>query len=304
MVVRKYNIPDADMMEDSRTNRTIFGTDKALFIALNPDFDDPFAANWLLSIEASEAAETAETREDQQEQETADVEAVMVLARAKYNEVKYYVETVFADKPAIQNKFGLDNYGKAATDQNEMALFLKNLHTQCTVPANQALLEAAGLTVIKIGEIATLYGNLTTENPEQDAFIKTSGSATDARVTVYNATYAFRQRVNRASKVVFAGNPTKLNEYKLPGGSSEESFNIEGKVTDAANNLPLHKVTVLIVEPDITDKTTTLGNYGFVEVPPGTYTLRFTLEGYNTVERPVTVLQGGKVVENVSMTVV
>ena len=68
MVVRKYNIPDADMMEDSRTNKTIFESDKALFVALNPEFDDPFAADWLSSIEASEATETAETRDDRQRQ--------------------------------------------------------------------------------------------------------------------------------------------------------------------------------------------------------------------------------------------
>lgn len=304
MVVRKYNIPDADMMEDSRATRLIFNSDKATFIAVDPYFDDPFSADWLASIEASEAAETAETREDQQEQETAEVEEVMAQARAIYNDVKYYVELVFADKPAIQKKFGLDNYNEAATSQNTMALFLKNLHTQCIVPANQALLTAAGLTLPQIGTINSLYTNLTSENSQQDAFIKTSGSATDARVTTYNATYAMRQRVNRASKVAFADNPTKLNEYKLPGGSSEESFNVEGKVTDAANNRGLYKVTVTLVELEISDRTTTLGNYGFVEVPPGTYTLRFTLAGYTTVERPITVLQSGKVVENVSMQVV
>jgi hypothetical protein len=228
----------------------------------------------------------------------------MKEARKKYNEVKYYVEVVFPNSPETRNSFGLNDYDKAATNQAQMVVFLTNLHKQCTVPANNALLIAAGLTAPKIAEILTIRNALTGNNTEQELMLLTSGKATETRIGTYNATYAFRQRVNKASKVVFADDPAKLNEYKLPGGSSEESFNVEGKVTDAANNRGLYKVTVTLVELEINDRTTTLGNYGFVEVPPGTYTLRYTLAGYTTVERPITVLQSGKVVENVSMQVV
>lgn len=305
MVVRKYNIPDADMMEDSRTNKTIFESDKALFVALNPEFDDPFAADWLSSIEASEATETAETRDDRQRQATAEVEQAMASARAKYNEVKYFVEEAFPGNKDLQARFGLNDYDEAANDQAKMVLFLNNLHKWCVDPVLSPPLTAKGLSAPRVAEILTIRDLLLSENNEQEVMIVESPVVTEQRVNTYNTTYAFRQKVNRASKVVFAGNTAKLNEYKLPGGSSDENFNVEGRVTDAAApTRGLYKVTVQLVELNITDKTTTLGNYGFVAVPPGTYTLRFTLAGYTTVERPITVLQSGKVVENVSMAVV
>jgi hypothetical protein len=128
--------------------------------------------------------------------------------------------------------------------------------------------------------------------------------ATQARDKQYNETYAYWQRVNRASKVIFEDDPVKLNQYKMPEGPQPDpDINFKGKVLDALNNTPLKNVVVKITELDIETTTNYAGNFNFVSLPAGTYTVRFVLAGYVTQDVPVTILASGVVVQNVSLTV-
>jgi hypothetical protein len=229
----------------------------------------------------------------------------MQQARALYIHVKYFVELAFAKKPALADSFGLDDYETASASQAAMVLFLSNMYNRCSDPALNPQLVAAGLTPAKILEIDTLRGELDTEEIQQDAFIKSSGTATDERINVYNTAYEFWQEVARASKVIFYGNSTKLNEYKLPEGPQPDpDINLKGKVTDSANNAALNEVVVKVVELDLTTKTNYAGNYSFVSIPAGSYTLQFVRPGYTTQNIPITVLASGVVVQNVSLVVV
>ncbi len=305
MIRRTFGVPDPDMFESGRTMRALFISHKAAFVAKDVNVDDPFAAEWLESIEASEAVETDEVREDQQQQETADVDEQMELGRKKYTEVKYYVEVAFANKPAIKNKFGLDNYDEAANNQARMATFLKNLHKQCQHADYKPALLTAGLTQLQIDEIATIHNALLTENTDQNEFIQNSPEATEARIVQYNSTYAFAQKINRLSKVVYYGNTTMLNTFKLPEANpTDPDINVKGKVTDSATGNPLKGVRVKIVELELTDTTSFYGNYHFVSIPAGTYTLRYLLDGYGQVDHPITVLADGVVTDNAVLTVV
>jgi hypothetical protein len=305
MVTRHYNVPDADCIQEAKAVRAIYLTDEAQFTALNPTlFSAAFKADWLSALDDATNQQTAETRLDLQRQETEEVLAKMQQARALYIHVKYFVELAFAKKPALADSFGLDDYETASASQAAMVLFLSNMYNRCSDPALNPQLVAAGLTPAKILEIDTLRGELDTEEIQQDAFIKSSGTATDERINVYNTAYEFWQEVARASKVIFYGNSTKLNEYKLPEGPQPDpDINLKGKVTDSANNAALNEVVVKVVELDLTTKTNYAGNYSFVSIPAGSYTLQFVRPGYTTQNIPITVLASGVVVQNVSLVV-
>lgn len=306
MVTRHYNVPDADCIQEAKAVRAIYLTDEAQFTAFNPTlFSAAFKADWQTALDNATNQQTAETRLDLQRQETEEVLAKMQQARALYIHVKYFVELAFAKKPALADSFGLDDYEAASASQAAMVLFLSNMYNRCSDPALNPQLVAAGLTPAKILEIDTLRGELDTEEIQQDAFIKSSGTATDERINVYNTAYEFWQEVARASKVIFYGNSTKLNEYKLPEGPQPDpDINLKGKVTDSANNAALNEVVVKVVELDLTTKTNYAGNYSFVSIPAGSYTLQFGRPGYTTQNIPITVLASGVVVQNVSLVVV
>jgi hypothetical protein len=302
---RNYNSPDADMFSTGRTHRGHFGTYKPDFIAFSTLFNDPFEADWLVSIEASEAYETAETRDDQLQQETQDVSEVMHSARVCYTGMKFFVEEAFATKPAIRQKFGLDNYDSAAQSQSEMAVFLANLHAQSILPANLALLTAAGCTPIRIAEILTIKNTLSTEDTEQNMFSDNEQLATKARITQFNATYAFDQKVNRASKAIFYDNPEVLNLFLFPRHSEPvESFNVLGTVRDSALAL-LSGVQVRLTGsaalPVIVTLTDSNGEFGFAAIPAGNYTLEFSKAGYVTQNIAVVVPASGQLTQNAEL---
>lgn len=302
---RNYNLPDTDMFSTGRTHRGHFITYKPSFIAFDPDFNDPFEANWLTSIEASEGWETAETRDDQLQQETQEVDETMAACRQSYIGMKYYIEKAFATKPAIRQKFGLDDYDEAAQSQSKMATFMLNLHTQSMVPAHNALLLAAGCTAIRIDEVLQLKNKLSDEDSEQNIFKTAEPVATQGRVTQYNTTFEFDQKVNRASKVIFYNMPVELNLFLFPRNSEpDEVFNVLGTVTDSGS-APLSAVQVRIyvsaASPIATTTTDSNGEYGFAAIPAGNYTLEFTKGGFTTQTLPVTVAASGQVTVNVTL---
>ena len=303
-MARNFNVPAGEMLTQSRAVRTIFNSDKAMFAALDADFNDPFAADWLASIEASESYQTGEQREDAQMILTGQVLEDMKAARTAYKTAKFFIEKAFSDKPNELRFFGLDDYDKARDDQSKMIMFLDMLYNACNNPAYNPALTTAGMTPAHILAIQTAKNNFATENQTQDAFIMTTQDATRDRDNQYNSTYAFWQYVNRASKVIFEDDPIKLNEYKMPEGPQPDpDINLKGKALDAINNKPLNNVTVKVVELDIVTTTNYAGNYNFVSIPAGTYTLRFVLAGYVTQEIPVTILASGVVVQDVSLVV-
>lgn len=305
MVTRKYNVPDADCMAEGLAVREIYLADEALFAAFDAvRFNAAFKTDWQDALADAAAHQTAETRLDQQKQETEDVLQAMATGRQCYAMVKYFAQKAYGTKPNLANKIGLNNYDTAHADQHEFALFLKNMHTQCNSAELKPLLLAEGMTQVHIDSIEAAYIALRDEEKEQGAFIKTSASATDDRITVYNRAYQHWQHVAEASKVVFYGNPTKLNEYKLPEGPQPDpDINFKGKAIDGTSGSPLKNVLVKINALDLTTTTNYAGNYSFVSIPAGSYEVEYTLPGYSPQQLPITILASGVVVQNVSLVV-
>ena len=75
---------------------------------------------------------------------------------------------------------------------------------------------------------------------------------------------------------------------------------IQGKVVDVANGEGLTYANVLIVETANGVTTDIDGNYE-VEIAPGTYTIRYSYIGYQTVEKKVTVKDDETVIVNVEL---
>lgn len=63
-------------------------------------------------------------------------------------------------------------------------------------------------------------------------------------------------------------------------GAQEQPGSIRGTVYDKDFEVPLGAATVQVVEAGLEVTTSTQGNYVFNEMPPGTYTLVFSKEGY------------------------
>ena len=299
---RKFNVPAGEMLTQSRAVRLIFIDDKALFLALNPAFADPFAADWLASIAASEAYPTDEVREDEQQTQTEGVLQDMADARVLYKKTMYYVREAFPNNKSIWNEFGENDFEQMRDNQSKYAIFFNTLLSK--INENLAELTTAGMPAGFPLEVTNATNKFKDDNESQDKTIMTTQQATQERNTQYNSTFEFWQRVSAASKIIFDGNPVKLNQYLLPEGPQPDpDINLKGKVIDSTGGAPLKGVTVVVKELSIETVTNYAGNYNFVSIPAGSYTLSFLLSGYTTQEIPVTILASGVVVQNVSLVV-
>lgn len=305
MATRNYKMADADMFQYSRTYRQHFINHQASFSALDPDFNAPYAENWLAAVEASESQETAETRDDQLQQETADVEEMMKLARAKHGEMKYFILKAFKTKPNIADKFGLDNYEEAGASQAKMAAYMQNLYNLSNSGAYKPALLAAGCTQLRIDDILTIKSNLSTQDTEQNVFKTNEPVATVERINRHNETWEFSQRVNEASKVIFAEQAELLNLFLFPRHSEDSSaFNLVGTARNTADNTALAGVAVEILGLGLTTTTDSSGEYGFGAVPAGTYSVKFSKAGFQDLTLQADVPASGQVALDAALAVV
>ncbi len=297
---RDYNCSDPKMFESVKTTRDSFIDDKADFITFDPDFDDPFAADWLDNIEAGEALPSDETIEDQISQLTETVEEKMVSCRDKFQSSKYFIEKAFPDKPKVWNEFGYDDYDGARRVQANMIQFMKMFHGAAT--KYQVQLNANGYSDAKILEIKTLGDALDVANRAQESFIKSQPVLTQTRITAYNKVWEYEMKVCKAGKVIYRNNYAKYQEYLLPpDDESPEVIVISGIVSDSVSSIALQNVDVHIAALSITTTTNAAGKYVFGGLPDGDYSIEFTLAGYTPQTVSVTITDGAAVVRNVAL---
>ena len=127
-IIRSYQMADDDMFQFTGTMIGLFEGDKAAFIAYDPDFSDPFQANWQADLETAEAVPKDEAIVDEQTGLTAKVEALMDQCRHKFQSSKFFIEKAFPNNGPVQNEFGYDDYDKVRKSQPKMVSFMENFH--------------------------------------------------------------------------------------------------------------------------------------------------------------------------------
>ncbi|HRI27048.1 MAG TPA: carboxypeptidase-like regulatory domain-containing protein [Chitinophagales bacterium] len=279
---RKFNVPDAYVVEYAKDMRNLFTADIADFAALDPDFDAAFNAEWLVKINAAEAQLTDEIIVDVQTQYTNLVIAAMKNCQNYYQEVKFFVRKAFGDNQAIQNEFGADNYNNIRGNQPQLIEFMRDLYSVANKYAAQ--LDVVNFGAAKIARIKDLADALDTANQEQNNYVKGRPTLTAERIGIYNRLWDTLSLVSSAAKIIYRDNIAKYNQYLLPGSEeNQEILSLLGKVTDAANGNPIVEAQITITGLGITALTDTNGKYGIGNLPAGSYELTCSAIGYNTV---------------------
>ena len=85
--------------------------------------------------------------------------------------------------------------------------------------------------------------------------------------------------------------PTFVSPSGMPWLDTPTTGYIKGFVKNSAG-VPIYPATITVVTSGATTKDTGTGFYGFVDVNPGTVTVRAQATGYNTMDRVVSVMAG------------
>lgn len=270
------------MIEHGKVKRLLFMDDQALFVALDPDYANPYEVGWATAIGQSEAQPTDEIILDQTTQLTAAVEAQLTLCRNKFQDSKRFIEKAFPNNPGVWNEFGYNNYDAQRRSQTGMIEFMKLLHTTATKYSTQLI--AVNYLAPAIAEIDTLRSALDNANNAQELFMAQRPLITQTRINAHNATWAFSVSVARAAKSIFRNDPARYNMYLLPASDEDQStLNIIGTVTDKNTGQPIQGAQVKITTLGIQVTTDSNGKFAIANLPSGTYDLLISAAFYQTL---------------------
>ncbi|MBI4947876.1 MAG: hypothetical protein HY840_15910 [Bacteroidetes bacterium] len=242
-ILRNYhNLSDVEMTQFSHTVRSAFTVDKALFTTFDPDFNDPFSANWLTKIEAAEALPSDEAVQDELTQLSNAVEEKMELCRHKFQSSKFFIEKTFPANFAVQNEFGYDDYEDARRSQVKMIGFMSNFFRVAN--KYKVKLIAKNYTQPMINEIGALHDQLHDANNAQEAFKSVRPVITQDRIIILNACWDETLKVCSAGKIIFYNNMAKHDQFLLPdsaGGGGTPAVASIGIVSDQStiSGMPL-----------------------------------------------------------------
>ena len=270
-VKRNYAMQDTEMTEFSHSIRSAFITYKTNFIGFDPDFSDPFDANWLLAIEDAEAQESDETVSDELIQLGNTVEEKMELCRHKFQSSKYFIEKAFPTNFAVRNEFGYDDYDEARDKQAKMIAFMFNFHR--VAKKYKLKLITKNYTQAMIDEIGVLHAELHDANNAQEAFKTGRPVLTQARVIVLNTCWSITLNVCNAGKTIFYNDKAKHDLFLLPGSGGTtplpQSISFIVLLTDADRTISFDYTGNIFATGDMLTQTWETGTFNTVVLSNG-----------------------------------
>lgn len=297
-------ISDTKMFHSAQTIHDLLEDDLADFAAKDASFGPAFMANFQTEINNCTSTESDESYMDGVQGLTENMNEAWQACREYFQDMKYYIEKAFPNKPTIHHDFGYDNYREMSRLQDKVVPFME--HLESTAADHEAALIAAGMTAAQIGQIPLLKEAFRTADRAQEKALKDRQDITRLRIEQYNKLWAILQQVNKLSKAVYRGIYSKLQRYLLPApaANERESLSLTGTVTDASNNEPIADAVVELPALSLSTTTDENGKYGFTqEIPAGATPLRVSASGFIDAELTVTIVDGTLVEQDVSLAV-
>lgn len=256
-ILRLYNMEDEAMLVNAQVMHNNFIDDLALFTAKFPFLTAAFGTAFQTSITTAEALPLDGQITDMLHFFTEDANAQLILGNAALQYLDTYVKYTYKDEYK-QHIFGQAHWNEARSDKEKMINALEEAHDVATkIPYSTELL-ASGYTAINATQLTDIANNLHVKNSLQKDAKSERKIETQTRVLAYNTVWNNMQTINLCSKVVFADNPAKLEQYMLYPYSTENTH-INIIVLDAAN-APIKDAKVTLTNtPLATDITVASG---------------------------------------------
>ena len=233
IIFRNFSGSDAFMLNEARVNQSLLQQDLPAFTAFDATLNAAWSAAYLADIVAAETiiADTAVI--DQQVQTGENVDAIIVAARNKYSEIKYYVQKAPEFSVGMQGEFGLNDYDTVRRSKVRMAQFLDEMHDAATKYKVQLI--ARGYTQAKIDQIQTLRQSLLAAMTAKGTFTKGRPKLTEDRINLLNKVYDKMTQVNTAAQLVYLTDAAKRAQFVYePTGDTEDYSEYTGAVPAGA----------------------------------------------------------------------
>ncbi len=210
-VKRRYKTSDAYMTQEARLIHALADADLERFTAYDNQINAGSQAAFFALIVSAESVVSDTAVVAQQLQAGEALLSHMEAARAKYNEVKYYVRKAFPDSRGTWDEFGVQEYPEVRKNPSKMILFLGELWK--TALKYEVPLLAAGYTTAAIAAIDTIGNDLLQTNTNRNRTMRQRPGQTEERIIALNACHAHMTQINAAAQLVYAGDYAKRQQF-------------------------------------------------------------------------------------------
>jgi hypothetical protein len=257
-IKRLYNHIDEDMLVKAQVFKDNLTLDLALFTAKFPWLIAANATALQASITSAEALALDTQVVANLKVLTADVNAQVILGGDALNILGIYAKLTYPSDEARQNVFGQQHWNEAKNDQEKMINALEHANSLATAAPYNAALIAKGYTALEIANLLTIANNIKAKNTLQEDAKSRRPVSTQDRIVLYNSVWQQMQTINLCSKVVFATNPAKLEQYLLYPNTADATT-ISIKLLINGTNTPLSNATVKLSNTSLADKLSDAG---------------------------------------------
>ncbi|HMK07146.1 MAG TPA: hypothetical protein VK476_06430 [Flavobacterium sp.] len=210
-VFRNYSGNDALMCGSARTTYGLFILGMAEFTAFDSTLDAAYALEYFSDLTKAETVVRDYVVRSRQMTKTENALSVLDVARAKYNEIKYFAQKTFRDSAATLIEFGFEDYAKARRNQIMMSELLTVMHAACQKYAVPLI--ASGYSQAAIDAILPLREELIQKNTGQKMAQKERPKLTEDRIILLNNCYSGMMTLMAAAQLVYATDYAKQQQF-------------------------------------------------------------------------------------------
>lgn len=257
---RLYNMEDELMLTRAQTQKNNLNTDLALFTARFPWLTAAYVTGYQTDIDTADVVPLDNSVITDIKVLTADVAASMTESKANLKALFLYGEITYPKDAVKQRVFGQDLMDKARNDQEKMQNLLEHANSFANKAPYKADLLAKGYTQVEIDALLTNANNIRTKNRLQEDAIASRPVTTQDRVIVYNTVFEHMPLISKCAQVVFAGNPAKIEQYRVYAPGNATSTTVAVKTIDA-DGLPVPNLTVKLTNTDVESQISNEGGF-------------------------------------------
>ncbi|MCX6351213.1 MAG: carboxypeptidase-like regulatory domain-containing protein [Bacteroidetes bacterium] len=254
---RIYSTSDAEMHTAMQTMIDNLGLDLAAFTAVFSWVNGAYKISMQADLDTCLAYPLDTGILDDQRVLTSDVNTSVVEGEDAFSILNIFAELTYPTDKMRQRVFGQDHWQAINGNAADMVDQLMNTHSKANAAPYKAALIAKGYTQTEIDNLLTIRTNIRLKLTLQRDFESQRPITTQGRIQVNNTAYARMEMIHTCAQVVFAGNPAKLNQYRLTPNTSPAATVVRVRLTDSLGN-PLGGGTVSLLNapqfaPQITD---------------------------------------------------
>lgn len=222
-ITRLYHYEDEAMIVKAQVMHNNLVADMSIFAARFPWITAATVTAMQTSIDLAEALPLDSQILADLKVLTSDANAQVILGAEALAVLGQYAKLTYPKNDARQRVFGQDLWAAAKSDQEKMMNALEHAHMECVKPTYNTDLIAKGYTATEIANLLTIADSIKANNNLQEDAKSERPVTTQERINAYNNVWQQMQTINVCSKVCFANDPAKLEQYMLYPNSTENT---------------------------------------------------------------------------------